>query len=160
MTAKLEAAIKKVNRYEEKLNNHMKLINDLGIDADAFWASFPAGSEERKALTQLLRINEDLSRAKTELLKREAIEEKKTNKKEVSATININQPLKWMQSNTGMWHIFGFELSGEMYPSCQSYNLDRPNVLHGESLNNPPEGAKVCKKCQGKTSGEKWAMMD
>ena len=54
----------------------------------------------------------------------------------------------WMRSKTGMWHKVGDTLSdGRLVPCCQSYNLDRPNILYGEHVTVPPEGDRVCKKC-------------
>lgn len=149
------SAIKKVERYELKLSDQRKVVEKLGIGTGAFWASFPAGSEERIALNQLERIQEDLNRANNELAKRKIIEDKMP-VKPIREKNKIEKQATWMQSKTGMWHKFGFESDGEKYPSCQSYNLDRPNILSGESLNNPPEEANVCKKCQSKNSGKLW----
>lgn len=52
----------------------------------------------------------------------------------------------WRQSNNGTWHRQGGYGHNDL-PKCQSYNLDRPNTLHGQAVSAPPEGAKVCKKC-------------
>jgi len=57
----------------------------------------------------------------------------------------------WMKSKTGMYHLVGDSttIKGINYKLgvCQSYNLDRPNVLLGETVEEPPQGTKVCKKC-------------
>lgn len=58
---------------------------------------------------------------------------------------------KWQQSKSKMWHMFGgtTERGGETVSlaACQSYNLDRLNILRGEQVDAPPPGARVCKKC-------------
>ncbi|MFB5759068.1 hypothetical protein [Paenibacillus medicaginis] len=156
---KLEAAIKKVQRYELKYNNHYKKIKEKGIDEKIFWATFPPGSEERKLLIELNDLNENVRRAKNELKERERIESKKidrVNSKNTTETKNENKTTLWMQSKTGTWHKFGFEIGNEKYANCQSYNLDKPNYLNGDGLEIPPTGAKICKKCSGQKSGEHW----
>ncbi|GAV11319.1 hypothetical protein [Paenibacillus sp. NAIST15-1] len=151
---KMEKAINRVDRYESKLNNHLELIKKLGIDAGAFWASFPAGSEERKSLTELERIQRDLSNAREELSKRVKIENKKGTKSE--QPMKHDRPSLWMQSKTGMWHKHAGNYFGEAIASCQSYNLDRINALYGDPVSSPPDGAKICKKCLSKSSGKTW----
>lgn len=56
----------------------------------------------------------------------------------------------WRQSNTGMWHKIGGQIDGKDIAKCQSYNLDRLNVLSGETAQEPPIDSKACKKCKGK----------
>ncbi|MWV44945.1 hypothetical protein GRF59_15085 [Paenibacillus sp. HJL G12] len=153
---KLEAAVKKVERYESKILVQVETLKNLGADPLECWATFPAGSEERKAAVEIGILQRDLNRAKQDLLKRQNIEAKKENKNTSKAIEESAGLKKWMQSKTGTWHKIGFEIENNRYPSCQSYNLDRPNLLQGDPLDLPPDGAHVCKKCQSKNSGKLW----
>ena len=60
----------------------------------------------------------------------------------------------WQQSKSGLFHLVADHMNGQNLPKCQSYNLDKPNYLKDNEIefSQIPEGAKICKKCRGKSS--------
>jgi hypothetical protein len=57
---------------------------------------------------------------------------------------------QYQKSKSGLWHIIHINHNRADIPNlpiCQSYNLDRPNYLIGEVVNELPEDAKLCRKC-------------
>ncbi|WP_211750279.1 hypothetical protein [Paenibacillus sp. Marseille-Q4541] len=152
---KLEAAIKRVERYEAKISIQTEILKNLGANPLDSWKNHPDGSAERIAAVEIMTLERDLDRAKQALLKRKNIESKKTDKGVNESKGKANSS-NWMKSKTGMWHKVGFEIDTKKYPSCQSYNLDRPNALYGEAFDIPPENERVCKKCKGANSGKGW----
>lgn len=66
----------------------------------------------------------------------------------IASNLTADVVKTYQQSKSGMWHkVGGTDDKGNNLPKCQSYNLDRPNILVGKMVDKLPEGAKVCKKC-------------
>lgn len=59
--------------------------------------------------------------------------------------------ITWMKSCNNTWHIVGRELrDGMILPKCQSYNMDKPNWLHGLIKSDVSNEVHVCKKCSSR----------
>lgn len=160
MTKQMEQAIKRVTRAEAALTKAAAAMKALGLSENgvANPCSFPAGSPERIAALDLERAQLDLKSAQRKLAEREELEARQADRMtpKKAAESKPEQPSVWMQSSAGTWHKYAGTYFGGAVGSCQSYNLDRTNALHGEPVAAPPEGARICKKCLGKNSGIKW----